>query len=241
MSQKPGENVRARDDRHLRQLATETRQWMQAEGIEEQELDWQAIAREEQTLWWKERLRQALRELAAPAGALTETIAAWLKRLTAGPDVQQSLVQRLQAWLEQAEHSAVSAEAAVHALLTPGHAGTVYVQAALSHPSVQFAYADTGLRGERSEAAGIEQAASAVIVRTDALPGARVAIEGDAIVVTFLDWQSPSPPLVVLVPEDDQGTPRMPDATEGVGGVWTVCFEHVPSGTSLLAVAPTSL
>lgn len=164
-------------------------------------------------------------------------LAAGLRRLEA---TWQDLPARLTAWREQVERGDVAAEVAVRAVLTTERTGRVEVEPTLSHPSVQFAYADPGLRGERSEDPRTEQATSAVIVRTDALPGARVAIEGDTIGVTFLDWQSLSPPLVVLVPEDNQGTPRMPDVTESAGGVWTVRFERVPSGASLLAVAPTS-
>lgn len=153
----------------------------------------------------------------------------------------QDLRARLTAWREQVERGAVATEAVVRAVLTAERPGRVEVEPTLSHPSLQFIYADTGLRSERSEALETEQAASAVMVTTDALPGARVAIEGDAIVVTFLGWQSLSPPLVVLMPEDDQGAPRMPDVTESAGGVWTVRFERVPPGASLLAVAPTSV
>jgi hypothetical protein len=64
MSEKKLDNVRSRDDSHLRKRVSETREWMRAEGIEEQPLDWEAIAREEQALWWREQLRQALSELA---------------------------------------------------------------------------------------------------------------------------------------------------------------------------------
>ena len=42
MSEKKPDNARSRDDTHLRKLVSETREWTQAEGIEELPLDWEA-------------------------------------------------------------------------------------------------------------------------------------------------------------------------------------------------------
>jgi hypothetical protein len=110
----------------------------------------------------------------------------------------------------------------------------------LSHPSLQAAYAGTSFRNKGGEAAETGQAASAVTVTTDAVPGARVTVEGDAVVVTFLDWQAPSPPLVILVPDDPGSTPRTPDLLDGEAGSWTARFEHIATGAYLLAIAPVS-
>jgi len=119
------------------------------------------------------------------------------------------------------KRGAVHAEAALRAVLTAEQAGTVEVLPTMSHSSLQAAYAGAGIKGERGETVGEGQAASAVVITTDAVPSARVAIEEDAIVVMFLDWQAPSPPLVVLVPDDERSEPRTPDLVEGEGGAWT--------------------
>jgi hypothetical protein len=70
MSDKGSGNVRSRDDRGLRGLVFETRQWMKREGMEERPLDWEATAGEERAQWWRERLRDALAELAGRGAEL---------------------------------------------------------------------------------------------------------------------------------------------------------------------------
>jgi hypothetical protein len=60
MSEERSRSVRSRDDRDLDRLVSETRQWMKREGIEEQALDWEGVAREERALWWRGRLSGAL-------------------------------------------------------------------------------------------------------------------------------------------------------------------------------------
>ena len=62
MSEK--DNVRSRDDRNLRRVVDEARRAMQEQGIEERGLDWAAVAREERALWWRERMEQAVADLA---------------------------------------------------------------------------------------------------------------------------------------------------------------------------------
>ncbi len=79
MSEKQANHVRSRDDHHLRQLVSETRAWMAREGIEEQELDWEAMAREERARWWRERLHEALQELAARSQEVAAPIATRLR------------------------------------------------------------------------------------------------------------------------------------------------------------------
>ena len=81
MNDKKPDNARSRDDSHLRKLVSETREWMQSEGIEELPLDWAAIAREEQARWWRERLQQALTELAGRVSELADSGAARLRQL----------------------------------------------------------------------------------------------------------------------------------------------------------------
>ena len=88
MSEKKPDNVRSRDDSHLRKRVSETRAWMKAEGIEEQPLDWEAIGREEQALWWRKRLRQALSELAQRSREFADSIAARLKQLAEATESQ---------------------------------------------------------------------------------------------------------------------------------------------------------
>jgi hypothetical protein len=61
-------NVRRRDDRRLRDLVGQARAAMQAQGIEEHSLDWEAVARDERRRFWQDRLRASL-------GDLTERVA----------------------------------------------------------------------------------------------------------------------------------------------------------------------
>src|SRR5262249_37693633 len=81
MTEPKRDAARSRDDRHPRELVGEARAWMQAEGIEEKGLNWEALAREERALWWRDRLWQALGDLAARAGEFPEAVAAALRRL----------------------------------------------------------------------------------------------------------------------------------------------------------------
>lgn len=152
--------------------------------------------------------------------------------------MRKDLQERLTAWLKQLERGAVHAEATMRAVLMGEQAGTVEVMLAMSHPSLQAAYAGMGIRGERGETVGESQAASAVVITTHSVPSARVAVEGDAVVVAFVDWGALSPPLVVLVPDDERSAPRTPDRLDNKNSKWTARFEHVPAGTYLLAVAP---
>ena len=64
MSEKDSENVRSRDDRNLRRVVAEARRAMREQGIEERALDWEEVARRERLLWWRERVEQAVAELA---------------------------------------------------------------------------------------------------------------------------------------------------------------------------------
>jgi len=169
--------------------------------------------------------------------SLKERLTAALNQLAS---VRQDLRERLTAWREQLESGAVHAEATVRAVMTAVREGTVEVLQAMSHPSLQFQYVGADIRVERGETTRESQAASAVVFVTDAVPSARVTVEEDAVVVTFLYWQAPSPPLVVLVPDDERKTPQTPDRVEGEGGAWTARFEHVPPGSYLLAVAPVN-
>lgn len=174
-------------------------------------------------------------EVALPIA--TERLAAALDRLTA---MQDDLRERLRAWREQVERGVSCAEVTVRAVLTAGRAGTVEVLPAMSHPSLQAAYPGTGVRVRGGEPPREGQATSIVVITTDAVPCASVAVEGDTVIVRFLDWQAPSLPLVVLVPEDEQSAPRTPDRVEGERGAWTARFEHVLAGAYLLTVAPVS-
>lgn len=155
--------------------------------------------------------------------------------------IRQDLLEQLTAWQDQLERGVVRAEAALRAVLSGGQAGTMEVLPAMSHPSLQVTPAEARVRGERGKTAGEEQATNAVEVTTDAVPGARVTVKEDTIVVTFVDWQAPSPPLVVLVPDDERSDPQMADPIEGEGDTWTARFTRIPPGNYLLAIAPVTV
>lgn len=182
-------------------------------------------------------IRRARLPESQPAGSLPQHLAAALQRLA---DMRQDLAPRLRAWWEQIERGAGLAEAAVRAVLTAKPPGTVEVLPAMSHPSLQAAHAEAGVMGERGTTVSAGQAANAVVIETDAVPGARVAITEDAVVVTFVDWQAPSPPLAVCVPDDERRAPQVADPIEGAGDTWTVRFTRLPPGAYLLAIAPVT-
>lgn len=181
--------------------------------------------------------RQTSQIVEAAAPTRKERLSAALSHLAS---VRHDLRERLTPWLEQLERGAVSAEAALRAVVTAGRNGTVEVLRAMSHPSLDAAPAGMDLRAKRDETVSESEPASAIVITTDAVPSAKVAVEGDAVVVTFLDWQAPSPPLIVLVPEDERSEPRTPDHLEGEDGAWTARFERVAAGVYLLAVAPVN-
>lgn len=179
----------------------------------------------------------AARDMEAALPIARERLAAALHRLAS---VRQDLRERLTAWREQVERGVSCGEACLRMLLTAGQAGTVAVLPAMSHPSLQAAYAGTGIRGEGGETIDAGQGARAVVITTDAVPSARVAVEADIVVVTFLGWQAPSPPLVVLVSDDERSAPQTSDHLDREDDKWTARFERIPVGTYLLAVAPVS-
>lgn len=154
--------------------------------------------------------------------------------------VRQELNKRLAEWREQLERGAVRAEVTLRTVLVAGRAGTMEVVPAMSHSSLQFAPAEMGFRVKGGETVGAGQPASAVVITTDAMPSVKFAIEEDTVVVTFLEWQAPSPPLVVLVPEDELSKPRTPDRLDREDDRWVARLERVPTGAYLLAIAPIS-
>lgn len=172
------------------------------------------------------------------ARSLPQRLVAALRRLAA---VRQDLAPRLQAWWEQVERGVTPAtEAAIRAILTAGRESTVEVLAMLSHRSLQADYAPAGLRNirTRGEITGVRPAPRTLTITTDAVLGVRMTVEGDNVVVGFLDWQGATPPLVVLVPEDEGHAPQTPVLVAGESGMWTARFESVPPGAYLLALAP---
>jgi hypothetical protein len=154
--------------------------------------------------------------------------------------VRQDLRERLLAWREQMLRGAVQAEATLRAVLMAGGGGAIEVLPAMSPPSLQARYAGAGERGERGGTVGEGHAASSIVITTDDVAGVRGTVEGDTVLMTFLDWQGTSPPLVVLVPDDEHNDPRVPDRVDYGDTRWTAWFEHIPAGTYLLAVAPLS-
>jgi len=159
---------------------------------------------------------------------------------------RQDLSGRLLAWREELERgAAICAEAVLRAILMPEQDGTVEVLPTLSHNSLEFSYAGAGLRskgGQPSDEAHPDEASrtNLIVLTTNDLPGAKVAVSDERVTVTFLDWQAPLPPLVALVPEEGRGVPQMAELMGGESGNWTARFTHLPVGKYLLAVAPVS-
>jgi hypothetical protein len=171
----------------------------------------------------------------APGAPLAQRLAAALQWLA---DIRQELAPRLRAWGEQVARGATHAEAALHTVLA-GRSPIIALIHDLSHPSVQVAYAGTGIRRRGGEPLPAGQDTNTVDITTDAMPnGARVTVDENTVRALFLDWQAPSPPLLVLVPDDPGRTPHVPDRVEGEGDTWTIRFTLVPPGAYLLAVAP---
>lgn len=218
MSQKQPDNARARDDRHLRQLVSETREWMQAQGIKEQPLDWEAVAGAEEAQWWKERLRQALGALAARANEFAESIAVRLRQLVAAPDpgAEAALEVNFEAEPQVGRIRWEPAQACVR-----------------SDAVFQFAYAQAALRSKLGLGEGQDESAGIFIA--SAIPGARVIANAQQQTVTVEFWEPLPSPLVILVPEDSTLTPYIAQATV-VDGTARVRFEAVQPGRYLLSV-----
>jgi hypothetical protein len=205
---------RSRDDDHLHRLAAETQAWMEAEGIAEQPLDWQDLARQERTRWWRERLRAAVTDLTARMGELPAAVAATLRGL--------------------GEAAEVGAEAALGVTLDAvARVGRIVPETDLSAGPLDFTPALPGVKG-RAEA---REAGMGVVV-TPGLPGARVTV--DAVAGTVLvELLGVTAPLVVMLVPEDPALPPLVKEAEAVGGSSRVCFDNVVAGGYLLTLHPT--
>jgi len=216
MSENRSEDTRSRDDRHLRKLVSETRAWMRAEGIEERPLEWEAIARDEQARWWRERLRRALADLAARGQEFAEPLATRLRKLAATAES--------------------GAEAALEVTLDAvQQVGRVLVEPARAclraGAALQFSYAPAGVRTKLGLAEAQEESVGIFITST--IPGARVIADARQRRVTIEFWEPLSAPWVVLVSEDSSAVPRMAELSS-VDNTAQVRFDDVPPGRYLL-------
>jgi len=218
MSEKKPDNARSRDDTHLRKLVSETREWMQAEGIEELPLDWEAIAREERALWWRERLRQALTELAGRRREFADSIAGWLKQLAEAAESQAAAA--LEVTLDAAEQI--------------GRVRSEPAQACLrSDAAMQFSYAPTALRSKLGVAENEEESVGLFISST--IPGARVIADVNNRSLTVEFWEPITAPLVVLVPEDQALATRVAEVVKADDTARAV-FDNLQTGRYLLSI-----
>lgn len=218
MSEKKRDPERSRDDSHLRKLVSETRAWMKSEGIEERPLDWEAVALEEEALWWRERLRQALSELATRSREFAEPLAKRLGELAATAESQAEAA--LEVSLDAiAQVGQVMFEPA-RACLRPGS-------------DLQFAHASVGVRS--SLGMSEDQQESVGIFISSTIPGARVMVEASQQKLTVEFWEPVSPPLVMLVPEDSSLNARVAQAT-ATDGTARAVFEDLQPGRSLLSI-----
>jgi hypothetical protein len=218
MSEKKSDNVRSRDDSHLRKRVSETREWMRAEGIEERPLDWEAIAREEQALWWRERLRQALAELAARSREFADSIAVRLRQLAAAAEAQAAAA--LEVTLDVAEQVG-------HVLAEPA-------QACLRpDAAMQFTYAPVALRAKLGVAESEEQGVGLFISST--IPGARVIADAHHRTLTIEFWETLPAPFLVLVPEDQDLATRVAEVVKADDTARAV-FDNLPTGRYLLSI-----
>jgi hypothetical protein len=218
MSEKTSEEARSRDDQHLRKLVSDTREWMRAQGIADRALDLEAVAREEEALWWRERLRQALAQLAARGGALATSLAARLRQLPAAAEAQAEAA--LEVTLDAAHGIGRILFEPAHACLRP--------QAAM-----QFRHAPAALRSTLGLGEGHEESVGIFIA--SAIPGARVIADArhQTLLVEF--WEPLPPPLVMLVPEDPAAPPRVGEVAR-MDDTARVIFDELPPGRYLLSI-----
>jgi hypothetical protein len=218
MSEKKSDNVRSRDDSHLRKWVSETREWMRAEGIEERPLDWEAIAREEQALWWREQLRQALSELAQRSREFADSIAAHLKQLAEATGSQ----------------AAAALEVALDAAKQVGRVLAEPAQACLRPDAgVQFTYAPAALRSKLGVAESEEESVGLFISST--IPGARVIADAHHRILTVEFWEPLPALLVVLVPEDQALAARVAGVVKA-DDTARIVFDNLPAGRYLLSI-----
>jgi hypothetical protein len=200
-------DARARDDRHLRDLVSETRRWMKERGIEEEPLDWETIKREERRRWWKDRLAQAL---AALAGQGREVLEAARSGAAAALEVTLDPARQLGQLL------AVPAEACVAV-------GSGF----------QFEPRRRSWRDSRGKQHASEESEGVFV--TQGIKGAQVLADASAgsLTVEFLE---PIPsPVVMLVPEEPSADPLIAELSNEQGTQKAV-FHGLPNGRFLLTL-----
>ncbi len=177
MNEKKPNNIRSRDDHHLRQLVSETRAWMEREGIEDQELDWEAIARAERARWWRERVHQVLHDLVARSQEMAAPIATRLRQLATIAEAQAT----------------AALEVTLDAVHQVGRVLADPAQACLRpEAGFQFTHAPAGVRTKLGLSE--EQEESVGIFISSTMPEARVLADVHQRTVTLECWE-PLPPL----------------------------------------------
>lgn len=88
---------------------------------------------------------------------------------------------------------------------------------------------------------GLDTIEDSALVTADAISDCEVAVDSNSISVTFFD-ASQGVPIVVLIPEDDQDSPRFADPSPTpISGAYEARFESVRSGEYLLAIQPAEI
>lgn len=218
MNKNKSKDVRSRDDTHLRKLVSETREWMKTEGIEEQALDWEAVAREEQALWWRERLRQALTELAERSREFADSVAERIRQLAAVAESQAEAA--LEVTLDAVQQVGRVLPEPAQACLRPD-------------ATLQFTHAPAAMRSRLGF--GESQEESIGIFITSTIPGGRVIADARQHTLAVEFWEKLSAPLVMIVPEDPALASRIAEVST-VGGTTQARFESLQSGRYLLSI-----
>jgi hypothetical protein len=168
---------------------------------------------------------------------LGQRLRAALSRLAA---LREDLAPRLRAWEQLVQEGTMLGEVVLQAVLAPGHAGTVIdVLPSVSVLSLQAIPLVVGGRQRSAGTPHTADAGQAVVLTTDAVAGAMVAVDGSAVLVSFRDWRpTASPPLLLLLPEDVGQEPQALTPIEESPGTWRAQCDLPTPGCYWLTLAP---
>jgi hypothetical protein len=161
-------------------------------------------------------LETALAQLMETHAAVRDHVTTWLGRISGAEEPSGAV---LQAWVKA------------------GQEGAMQFQQALSAATWK-PLADAYMGAQEKEA-DETFATGSIILANAAGYSAGIVVEQDAVTVTFLDWQKTTPPLVLLVSEEEDTPPLLPDLRSlEEAGAWTAHFAPVKPGSYMIAIAP---